>query len=452
MHLESQIELEIQHLIKRAQQQKLSLSVPNETWVGSVQDFRRALGLLFLRKRFSQLGLSNLHSFYTSNFRPPKTEVLEANGTATRLVAQQGGSRLRTIMCEEVRWLQRVLRDQDGVRLGEEAKVVLKGSWGACALFAPDRPDLGNFPRPLFERICNLARDAFAFSDMDIDLLTNPNLPPERFRQVRSTLVRRGIECLSRLKRRLETSGMASGLARSASRAEPTLVPCRRSSFVIQPAFESASPRGVPSRGLRCVSALIPVGAFPGGKRPIRVPRGYCYVSSNELHFLNGSHEVRFTLLRCMLAFRLGGDMAHAELMDISVPHSERSRLRHAWNNAHVKVPDTHIYGDEMMVLAPFQQLKTLLTTMLNALQDHKLRKRSKRALVLLILLLILRGATQPFTELRARALCQGATGEMLKSIPLRKARETAQEEAPDWKKVASECREHMTNGHVYWQ
>jgi hypothetical protein len=445
-------------LIQRARKHGTALAAPTPSWVYGTAALHQRVALLlrtrFLRRAGDRLGITGLHSHYTAEFKPPSKWLLSCNDSLTRQAAQIGGARLRGMVREQLCRLQEDAT-RCGVLWGVEARLVVKGSCGTVAMFAPNEPSLGGFSRAAYETIASVTRDAFAHGDVDIDLLTNPFLSPTRFHHVRRDLCRCAAACVARLKVRLDMSTLAASIGeRLRSKGYG---PARRRSFVVQPAFhtlgENLSP---PLGGLSCVSIMAEVGSYPGaadGDRDIRVPMGRAYVSSNELHFLNGANEVHFSLYRCMMGFLARGKRVHAEVLDISVPHLARSQLVAQWLQPTVQVPDPS-FGTEAQVLAPSQQLLTIIETYRNASQPHKLHKRARRIMVVMVLLLVLRGRVRLGSKLRLRALCAGATVQDLMCLPARTISAALQGGVvrEGWGELSIEADRRLKKGEVFWQ
>lgn len=400
--------------------------------------------------------IQDVKGYYTSEFRPPARWLLDINDRLTREISQRGDRPLNRLLMESLCALQQSVT-RSGVQWGNEARLVVKGSRGATTLFAPKFPDLGSFSRADFEAITGLARRNFAHSDIDVDLLACPTLDNGRFLQVRRVLVRCATECLARLRARLEVSDLMTRLVCDVARRTNT-TPSTRRSFVVQNAFapEAETELGPPPHsGMRCVSILAEVGSMPTSTgRQIRVPVGKAYVSTNELHFMNGKDEVRFTLCRCMLAFMYRGRRAHAEILDITVPYLTRSQLITRWNQPTVRIPLDEGFGEHARVLAPLQQLQTLQTTYNNAGVDHKMKKRARRILVMLLLLTILRCRVKPNSELRHDALCLGATVDDLAILPARIVALGIRNGTVGlaWARLAARVHLKVQDGNVFWQ
>ena len=433
------------------------LAPPTSTWIYGTAALHRRIVLVLLARFFrrfgDRLGITGLHSYYTTAFDPPADWILAHNDYLTRAVSQTGGTRLREMVFEQVRRMQDDVT-RCGVTWGTEARLVIKGSCGTVALFAPTTPVLCGFSRPRFQAIAGVVRGAFAHSDIDLDLLPCPFMSPERFDHVRLVLCRCAAACVARLKRRLDGSRLGASVCEQLRSAHHQ--PARRRSFVIQPAFRSTLDDSLPppSAGLSCISILAEVGSFPGPStddRPIRVPSGSAYASSNELHFMNGAHEVRFSLFRCMLAFLSSSKRVHAEVLDISVPHLTRSQLARRWAQPTVHAPDAD-FGRVAQVLAPAQQLHTLIETFQNAGQKHKLQKRARRILLLMVVLVALRGTVRTGSKLRIRALCLGATVEDLQCLPARVVQEVLDTGVVEWEALTSVAGKHLRRGHVFWE
>ena len=445
-------------LVQRARKHGTLLAAPSPTWVYGAAALHQRVALLlhtrFLRRDKDRFGITGLHSFYTAEFKQPSSWIVSCNDSLTRRVAQIGGARLRKIVLEQLCRLQDDVT-RCGIHWGEEARLVIKGSCGTVALFAPSEPSLGGFSHAAYETIASVIRNAFAYGDVDIDLLPNPFLPPSRFDQVRHLLCRCAAACVARLKLRLDISTLTTSIGDSLRSAR--YQPARRRSFVIQPAFQTIDENlPPPVRGLPCVSIVAEVGSFPGatsGDRNIRVPIGRAYVSSNELHFVNGEHEVRFSLYRCMLAFKAVGKRAHAEVLDISVPYQTRSQLVTQWLQPTIQVPDSS-FGTAAHVLAPRQQLLTIIDTYRNASQPQKLHKRARRIMVVVVILLALRGKVRFGTKLRLRALRAGATVRDLMCLPARIVRAALRNGVTcgGWGELSLEATRRLQRGEVFWE
>jgi hypothetical protein len=457
--------LELDIIIGRARRNNVKLALPVTTWPYDVKTLHTRIARLFLYRRDRRrqildgyedcVGLKDVRGLYSSEFRPPVRWMLEMNDRLTREVAQRGANRLRKMVLSCVRSMQTDI-EAAGVDWGSEVRLIVKGSFGSLAMAAPKFPQLGSFSRSDFEVLSGLVRRTFGFSDMDLDLLVCPFLPSSRFMEVRQILVRCATACVARLKVRLDISGFGSTLAKEVS-THTNSTPSKRKSFVVQNAFACKTGEEMgppPSRGLKCVSVLAEVGTFVGWKKNIRVPNGVAYVSTNELHFMNGVNEVHFTLCRCMLAFSKNDRKVHAEILDITIPYLTRSQLRKRWTQATIKIPSQEEFGPHALVLAPLEQLNTLCSTYTNSSQGHKLQKRAKRILVMLFLLVSLRGRVRTGSRLRQEALCLGANVDDLALLPVRIVKQGVSNRivGNDWAKLAARVQNQVHNGHLFWQ
>lgn len=390
-----------------------------------------------------------LQGFYSASFTRPSSWVLQANSELTKFAARHGGEQLVDARNAVLRRLiHAATTGPAAVRWGVEARLLIKGSMGTCLLFR-------NSP------VSSLIESYFGDSDMDIDLLVCPSLPSSRWDIVFDELSRLAAVAVAELQTVLQRTGMDVRLAAkaAASASISNATPSSRWSFIMQPAFRAANecaPTGPPpTKGLSCVQIYAEVASFPGATgRPRRLRRGVAYASANDLHFFNGRDEVHFALFRCMLAFSVTrkGERcrAHAELLDISIPHRERSMLAVRWDEPTVSAP---IPG--ALVLAPCQQLFTLRETIANAGQVHKHAKRCRRTLCLILALSICRGRLQEGTTDRLRALAMGATPKALQHIPADAARQACEDDTrgvAGWNLLACLHAHALASGNLGWR
>ena len=397
----------VDHLLALSQRDATRVNVPDIVWVYGNDEWKERVALLLSSRAshaktkrcndnvFMQRG----HSVYNCVHVPPDPDIAAINGILTQLAAEP----IRRAILQMVRELQLHVQSL-GVTWTKEAKLVIKGSYGTKILFAPPgSPTTGSFPLRCTNIIKAAVEKNFGSGDVDLDLLVNPDLPRARFLEVRRVLKRCAAVCVANLKRHLDNTGLALEVARRTLASEALraahVTPEVRNSFIVNWVFggeHEHAQHPPPMAGIAAIRVIMEVCSFPGLRaRPIRLKRSPVYVSCNEQHFMNGSREVRFTLFRCMLAFRANAKLAHAEVLDVSVPHLERSELRTLWEQPMVSVPvnknEARFYpGPHVHVLAPETQLAVILRTIGENVQPDKQQKRRHRAALISAILDIL--------------------------------------------------------------